>query len=237
MLANLHPNVIAKLESIFAQPTAVYIDYANVRPWSTKLGWHIELKRLKQFLDSFDNIKSVSLYNGYISNNPDTQTEISEYQRMGYKVRTKSVKIMRLNIDASSIQPISLDLLKQFIRPSLLAKYNPKIIELLNQCFSQMNKRGEYFIEDKKCNFDVEIGTDMLLDYERGTVETFVLWSGDSDFADTIQRLLEVNKKVCLFATSRRVARELSELEKRGLFIFDIKMIKEFICWKREMTL
>ena len=46
--------VITQLESIFNTKTRVYIDYANVRPWSNRLGWHIELKRLKQFLDSFD---------------------------------------------------------------------------------------------------------------------------------------------------------------------------------------
>ena len=40
----------------------LYIDYANVRPWSEKLGWHIELKRLKQFLDSFDTVEAINFY-------------------------------------------------------------------------------------------------------------------------------------------------------------------------------
>ncbi|PIZ77002.1 MAG: hypothetical protein COY04_00770 [Parcubacteria group bacterium CG_4_10_14_0_2_um_filter_7_35_8] len=30
-----------------------YIDYANVRPWADKLGWHVDTKRLMQFLKSF----------------------------------------------------------------------------------------------------------------------------------------------------------------------------------------
>jgi hypothetical protein len=52
--------VIERLEKVFYQRTRVYIDYANVRPWSVKLGWHIDLKRLKQFLDSFDTIEAIN---------------------------------------------------------------------------------------------------------------------------------------------------------------------------------
>ena len=36
-----------------------------------------------------------------------------------------------------------------------------------------MNKKGAYIIEDMKCNFDVEIGVDMLLDCERNSVFLF----------------------------------------------------------------
>lgn len=34
--------VITQLESIFVAKTRIYIDYANVRPWSSKLMWHVE---------------------------------------------------------------------------------------------------------------------------------------------------------------------------------------------------
>ena len=95
-------------------------------------------------------------------------------------------------------------------------------------------QKGEYFIEDMKCNFDVEIGVDMLLDCERNSAETFVLWSGDSDFADPIRKLISTGKKVCLFATAGRISSELNELRESGLKIFDIFELKEFICWPRE---
>ena len=52
--------VIKQLEDIFSVTTRIYIDYANVRPWSAKLNWHIDLKRLKQFLDSFDTIEAIN---------------------------------------------------------------------------------------------------------------------------------------------------------------------------------
>lgn len=236
-LAQMNPKVIKELEDIFSGETRMYIDYANVRPWSAKLKWNIELKRLKQFFDSFDNVVSISLYNGYIEGDKESEELMHDTEKWGYAVRTKPVKIMKFSIDASSILPDSTALLDHFIRRSLLRKYQISTIEYLNDRFRELNIRGELEIEDRKCNFDVEIGTDMLMDMERNGTETFVLWSGDSDFSDPIARLLQAGKKVILFATAGKVSRELSALREQGLLIFDIQKIRDFICWKKDMTL
>src|SRR3990167_9611180 len=233
-IAKNKQEVVKQLESIFDANTRVYIDYANVRPWSEKLGWHIDLKRLKQFLDSFDTIEAINFYNGYLAGNERSEKEKKETENCKYILRTKPVKIMNFSIDASSILPDSTVLLNQFIRRALLRKYEVGTIEYLNQRFSDMNKKGVYFIEDMKCNFDVEIGVDMLLDCERNSAEIFVLWSGDSDFADPINKLISMGKKVCLFATAGRISSELNELKENGLKIVDIFELKEFICWSRE---
>ena len=227
--------VISQLESIFANKTRVYIDYANVRPWSEKLEWHIELKRLKQFLDSFDTVEAVNFYNGYLAGNDRSENEKSEAENCKYILRTKPVKIMSFSIDASSILADSTVLLDQFVRRALLKKYEISTVEYLNERFKDMNKKGEYFIEDMKCNFDVEISVDMLLDCERNVADTFILWSGDSDFADPVEKLMSAGKKVILFATARKVSKELSALSSKGLLIFDIQKIRDFICWKREL--
>ena len=155
--------VIRQLESIFCSKTRVYIDYANVRPWSGKLGWHIELKRLKQFLDSFDAIEAVNFYNGFLAGSERSEKEKEEAENCKYILRTKPVKIMNFSIDASSILPDATVLLDQFVRRALLRKYEVGTIEYLNQKFSDMNKKGEYFIEDMKCNFDVEVRGGMKL--------------------------------------------------------------------------
>ncbi len=234
-IANDKKGVIGQLESIFSAKTRVYIDYANVRPWSEKLGWHIELKRLKQFLDSFDTIEAVNFYNGYLAGNERSEKEKTEAEDNKYFLRTKPVKIMELSIDVSSILPDSTVLVSQFIRRALLKKYEITTIEYLNERFKDMNKKGEYFIEDMKCNFDVEIGIDMLLDCERNSAETFILWSGDSDFADPVEKLMNAGKKVILFVTARKVSKELSALVEKGLMVFDIQKIRDFICWKKEL--
>ncbi len=234
-LAQKYKQAIEQLQSIFISSTRIYIDYANVRPWSARLGWHIDLKRLKQFLDSFNSIESVNFYNGFIEGNEQSIKEIGELENQKYVVRTKPVKIIKLSIDATSVSPDSTVLLDQFIRRSLLRKYEIETIEYLNEQFRDMNKKNEYYIEDRKCNFDVEISTDMLLDAERNDTKTFVLWSGDSDFSDTLEKLLKAGKKIFIFATTRKVSKEISALRNAGLIIFDIQKIRNFICWNREI--
>lgn len=226
---------ICQLENIFVKKSRVYIDYANVRPWSNKLGWHIDIKRLKQFLDSFDTIEAVNFYNGLLEGDEKSEKDKEEIENNKYILRTKPVKIMNFSIDASSISSDSTVLLDQFVKRSLLRKYEISTIEYLNDRFKDMNKKGEFYIEDRKCNFDVEIGVDMLLDCERNNAETFVLWSGDSDFAEPIERLMASGKKVILFATARKVSKELNALRVKGLIIFDIQKIRDFICWGREI--
>lgn len=235
-ISELHQPEINQLESFFTGDVGVYIDYANVRPWSVKLNWNIDLKRLKQFLDSFDNIKSVKFYDGTLKGDKDSEKS-AELKKMIFKdgFKTKPVKIIHQSIDFTSIKLNSPDLLDKFIRRCLLRKYNLETVEYLNLKFKEMNENGIYFIEDRKCNFDVEIGRDILLDYERNNIETFILWSGDSDFYDPLEHLLKNSKKVILFATVGRIAKELNNLQEAGLEIFDIKKIREFICWKKQI--
>lgn len=234
-IAKNHTKVIKELENLLDGNVYMYIDYANVRPWCDKLKWHIDLKRLKQFLDSFDNIQEVKFYNGTLEGDKKSEEEIELIKKYNYHIRTKPVKIMHFSIDAQGISSMGdKALLQQFIRSSLLRKYTGETIEYLNQRFLDMNKLGEVLIEDRKCNFDVEIGVDMLLDFERKDIETFVLWSGDSDFHDPIKTLLKNGKNVILFATARRVSKELNELTKEGLVVFDIQKINNLICWNRE---
>ena len=227
--------VIKQLEDFFHAKTRVYIDYANVRPWSEKLEWHIDLKRLKQLFDSFNTVEAINFYNGYLIGNKRSEKEKIETEECKYILRTKPVKIMKFSIDASSVLLDSTILLDQFVRRALIKKYEIATIEYLNECFKDMNKKGVYFIEDMKCNFDVEIGIDMLLDCERNNAEIFVLWSGDSDFADPIEKLIKAGKKVVLFATARKVSKEIAALVAKGLMIFDIQKICDFICWKKEL--
>jgi uncharacterized LabA/DUF88 family protein len=235
-LVTNNATIIPELEGLLASAARMYIDYANVRPWSNKLGWHIDLKRLKQFMDSFNQIQAVNLYHGYLAGDARSEQEIKDAEQHKYVVRTKPVKIMRFAIDASSIPKDSTALLDQFVKRSLLRKYEVATIEYLNDRFTDMNRKGEWYIEDRKCNFDVEMGVDILLDAERAQTDTFVIWSGDSDFADPVLRLLKAGKKVVLFATARKVSKELSALTSQGLIIFDIQKIREFICWKKEMA-
>ena len=230
--------IIEKLDSFLSDKVNVYIDYANVRPWSEKLQWHIEPRRLKQFLQSFDNICSIKFYQGELLGDPRSHKEVKHLQSLECKrffLRTKPVKIMKFSVNMSGVDDQSPTLLRHFIRASLLRKFDIETIEFLNKKLREMNKKGIFEIQDRKCNFDVEIGSDMRVNHLTDGVDTFALWSGDSDFADPIKSLLENGKKVILFATAGRISRELNDLIPLGLGVFDISDIQDFICWLSEI--
>ena len=232
--AERYPERIKRLDDVFDKPSIVYIDFANVFYWQSKLGWHIDLKRLKDLLGGFETIKETKLYNGILEGEPKSEDIIKHAKEYGYTVITKPVKNMKLEIDVSSITPNSPDILKRFVSASLLRQFKLETIEYLNNRLRELNQQGILFIEERKCNFDVEIGRDLYIDYYEKKAENYILWSGDSDFVDPIRHLLKEGKKVVLFSTTRRVASELSELREQGLQLFDIQKLREFICWPRE---
>src|SRR3989344_9312362 len=147
-LTEENSDIVLELEKLLVGNVSMFIDYANVRPWSEKLGWHISVKRLKQFLDSFENIVEVNFYSGTLEGDQPSQQLINEVQEFGYKVHTKPVKIMKLWIDVRGIaSKTETSLLRKFISKSLLRKYSAETIEYLNQRFADMNKMGDFYIE------------------------------------------------------------------------------------------
>lgn len=232
ILSKNNPGIIKELEEIFDKKTNVYIDFANILYWQERLNWHICLKRLKQFLDSFTNIQKVKFYYGTLEGDTYSEQLIREAKNYNYEVKTKPVKIILLSIDVSSIAINSPDLLKDFIRKPLLQKLNLETIEFLNKRLKDLNDQGTKYLEDKKCNFDVEIGVEMELDSIQNNAENFALWSGDSDFESPVNQLLEWGRKVVIFMTARKISTELSETKAKK---FEIKKIKEFICWTKEL--
>ncbi|MEP7166426.1 MAG: NYN domain-containing protein [Candidatus Woesebacteria bacterium] len=231
-LAQIYPDRIKELEKIFDKPTNIYLDWANMLHWSEKLSWHIDPKRLKQFCDSFSAISVVRLYQGTLETNPDSIHFINDLTKMNYAVTTKAVKIMRLPIDVSGIPNNSPAILANFIKKPLLRRFTLETIEFLNDKLKDLNLSGITYIEHRKCNFDVELGRDMLHDYDAGGTDNFILWSGDSDFADPVSQLLKDKKKVVIFATARRISIELGATKAQ---IFDIQKIRNFICNAKEI--
>ncbi len=235
-LAKKYPKRIEELENFFDNTTAVYIDFANVARWQDKLGWHIDLKRLKQLFKSFDTIKITKFYYGTLLGDAKSQNFMNDVRSYDYDVVSKAVKIIRVPINVTSIPKTSPDIIQQFISMPLLKKLNIETIKFLNERLKELNQQGIMYLEHKKCNFDVEIGSDILVDYVNHKIQNFILWTGDSDFADLLTRFLSDNKKCVLFATARKVSKELNELRQKNLLIFDIKKIRDFICWKKEIS-
>jgi uncharacterized LabA/DUF88 family protein len=232
-LSELFSKNIEEFDRIVGSKTKIYIDWQNVLHWQEKLNWHFSLKRLKQFFDSFDTIQSVTIYTGTLEGNQLSEDQIKEIIDCGYVLSTKPVKLMKLSIDVSSIPEDSPSIIRNFMKKKFLSFLDIDTVGYLNKKLSLLNKQGTNYIEEPKCNFDVEIGVDMLLDCERNNTEGFILWSGDSDFASSITQIKNSGKKITLVSVSGKVAPELDET---GVFIFDVRKIKEFICFPKELT-
>jgi uncharacterized LabA/DUF88 family protein len=231
-LSKLFPDRIRELSNIFSGKTNVYLDWSNIYHWSGRLSWHIQSKRLKQLLDSFTTINAVYLYNGILEGDDGSKQFIDDAKSYDYVVISKFVKTMHLSIDVSGIPLNSPAVLENFIKKPLLRKFTIETIEYLNGKLKELYGHGIKYLEVRKCNFDVEIGRDMMLDFERKNASTFILWSGDSDFADPITQLMKDKKRVFIFATSRRVSVELQETNAP---IYDIQKIRNFICEPNEI--
>jgi len=81
----------------------------------------------------------------------------------------------------------------------------------------QLHKYTEIY----KCNFDVEITTDILLD--RVNIDEVILFSGDSDFDYLVQKLKNAGKGVTIFSSRKMLSWELKMTSRKYVFLEDIK--------------
>ena len=71
-----------------------------------------------------------------------------------------------------------------------------------------------------KCNFDVEIATD--ISFDRAVVDEIILFSGDSDFNYLAKKMKNVGKGFLVFASRKTIAWELKLSASEYFFIEDI---------------
>lgn len=219
-------------KKIFKGKTNIYIDWANVINWQDKLEWHVDTKRLYQFFSSFDQVNAIKLYEGHFEDNNDDKEKIKDFEKIGYTVRTKHVKEIRIPIDAKSIPLDDTTIIKRVISNALVRKLPVEAIEQINEIIRNINNGGDFNLIQHKCNFDVEMASDMRIDaFTEEDIETFVIMSGDSDFIDTVESLINEGKNVVVIGTRGRISYELSTSK---AYIYDIKQIRNYVCWKRE---
>jgi uncharacterized LabA/DUF88 family protein len=140
--------------------------------------------------------------------------------------------LIDISINATSVSPQSTDVLANFIDQTLIRLLKVEAVEYLNKQLIALNKEGKYSLQKLKCNFDVEIATDMRLDHALGKCQTFCLWSGDSDFAHPILQLLNHGRNVVVI--SKGISTELSELKPDGMIYYDLRKLRELICLSAE---
>jgi len=73
-----------------------------------------------------------------------------------------------------------------------------------------------------KSNFDVEMTMDILL--ERKSVDEIILFTGDSDFHNLVNKLKDFGKRVIIFSTRKMIAWELKLSVSEYVFLEDLKV-------------
>lgn len=111
--------------------------------------------------------------------------------------------------------------------------------QLENEVFKVITKQVKYVLDvfipydqnhytkgRRKCDFDVEITRDALNNVD--SYETFILVSGDGDYAPLVDDLISKGKKTILIFAPGCKGKEYGDF-KRGLFLCSVNKIREYV--------
>ncbi len=97
-----------------------------------------------------------------------------------------------------------------FFQRRTITLFDGSVRNKIQELTDELQKSG-IIIEESKCNFDVEMTMDMLDDTKKLTA--VMLFSGDSDLKEPLERLKVKNKKIGIVGVRGIVARELHDIE------------------------
>jgi len=93
-----------------------------------------------------------------------------------------------------------------------------KVIKISkNHHQSQLHNYKEVY----KCNFDVEISTD--ISFDRTKIDEIILFSGDSDFKYLVEKIKTVGKRFIIFSSRKTISWELKLVASEYYFIEDFE--------------
>ncbi len=183
--------------------TLVLIDWANVYNWLRGRKWEIDPKNLYEYLRSYTNVDRICLFAGE-DDHPKSVAFLEECRKVGFEVITKKVKYVHASIERSHFWESLKDIVPQ----------------------EKLNELKEKDILVRKCDFDVEIATELLLHLDE--YHTYILFSGDGDYAPIVEEVMKREKRVFIVATEKSLGKEFRAMMERGVHpllvdIFDLK--------------
>jgi uncharacterized LabA/DUF88 family protein len=168
--------------------------------------WEIDPERLYEYLTKYKNVKQVFLFAGE-DDHPKSREFLEDCRRIGYTVVTKKVKYVQTAVQSSPFW----ETIKEYVPAE-------KLDELKNDPIMR-----------RKCDFDVEISKELLLNIE--DYHTFILFSGDGDYAPVIEEVMEREKRVFIVSTLHSLGREIREMADNKVhpIFVDVFSLKEVI--------
>lgn len=200
--------------------TLVIIDWANVYGWFEKLRWEIDPKKLYKYLKKYPQIKDTRFYFGVEKGNKKSERFQKEIEKIGYTLISKEVKWVPVSLDKSHFKEF---LNKLFKIADGLEKSNSDIAKLLR-------KLPKIPIYRRKCDFDVEITRDILVNINN--FDGLILFSGDGDYKAIVEYLLDRKKQVIVVHPFGLRGREYNELllrETNKPYLCAVEKLKSFL--------
>jgi len=185
-------------QSDFTKETSViaFLDLTNMFHWQDVLKWNFSVYQVIEQLLRTKSLKEVRIYYGL--NTRELQKSENFHQRLrktGAIVISKPVKWIKKEITKNL-----------FVKPATLGLFDGNAHSKLDELITYLQQQG-IVIEEPKCNFDVEMALDMLDAMDK--VSGVLLFSGDSDMKEPLERLKLKGKKIYIFGVRGLVAKEL----------------------------
>ncbi len=179
---------------------ATYLDLTNMFHWQDVLGWRFRIGDLIKQLFNFPNIKSVKVYYGLNEREKESsQAFHNRIRKTGAILKTKPMKFIRKDIDEAL-----------FFQRRTMTLFDEQVKNKINELISELQKSG-IVIEEPKCNFDVEMAMDILDDADK--ITAVMLFSGDSDLVEPLERIKVQGKKIGIVGVRGSVAGELHQIK------------------------
>lgn len=183
--------LIAKETSLIA-----YLDLSNLFHWQNTLKWRFSVYYLIKQLLTVKHIKEVRVYYGV------NEREFKKSERFHQRLRESGAILV--------VKPVKW-IKKEITRNLFVTSFT--LNRLDQNAHSKLDEFIEYLhqqkikIEEPKCNFDVEMALDILDAADK--VSGILLFSGDSDLHEPLERLKLKGKNIYVFGVRGQVAREL----------------------------
>ncbi len=186
--------------------TLVLIDWANVFNWLRGGASEVDPKQLYDYLRTYPNIDRICLFAGE-DEHPKSKEFLEECRKIGYEVISKKVKYIPTLVENSPFW----ESLKELVPEKKLAT-------LRNQPVLR-----------RKCDFDVELSKELLLNLEK--YHTYILFSGDGDYATVIEEIMKREKRVFIVSSPRALGKELRAMQTQKIhpLFVDITQLKDVI--------
>jgi len=177
-----------------------YLDLTNMFHWQDVLGWKFRIEDIMDQLFSFSNIKEIRVYYGL--NERDLKNSKAFHKRIrktGAILRDKPMKFIHKKIEEGL-----------FFQRKTVSLFDGNVKQKIYDLIKELNNSG-IIIEEPKCNFDVEMAMDMMDNTDKSTA--IILFSGDSDMKEPLERLKVSSKKVAVVGVRNKVAGELHQIK------------------------